>query len=626
MTETTPARRTRLALELALWAVPALAFSAVYALQYGSPWVAVLQHLGLIALAFGVSLSVRWLVRQSLGNRVAAAVGAVLSGSAVGLLAGYYLLVLVGYSSWGYHLSWALIATYARQLGPLAQALGGGFYGVAAVAALGFALLVMAFHRLFRGGDWLAAAGARIPPRLAASCALAVLASQALCIWHFNAFPDADSREPFSLTFNPASFDRKFQSHFRSASKELEAADAAARAAYRPARERAGTNVFLIVVDALRAQNLPMNGYARNTSPNMLARYQRQTLKNIPNVFSACAESACGLMAIASSRYIHQFIAKPFTLQDVLRQHGYGIHMILGGDHTNFYGLREAYGQVDTYYDSAMSPAFYVNDDRSVLQALSAFPPFSGRPTFIQFHLMSTHALSARDQGVAPFQPAKSYYTQLAGPLQPSAADLQPYTNFYDNGIHRTDQTIESLLDTLRRKHYLDDALVVITADHGEFVGERGQVGHAKGVYNEVLHIPLMLLRFGPAWPAQAVFPDFASQVDIAPTVLDLLALPVPAHWAGMPLTRARSSPTPRDAYFQQNTEFGLVAHQPQGPVWKYWVNAANGTEHAYDLASDPLETHNRAAELPDPLKAGWRQRLLPMEVNVRESLSARKP
>lgn len=626
MPEATPPLRTRLAVELALWALPALAFSAVYARQHGAPLSAVLQHLGLIALALAVSLSVRWLALRAFGTRAAAAVGAVVTGLAVGLLWAYYLLVLVGYSSWGYHVSWALIATYARQLAPLAEALGAGFYGGAAVVALVFALLVLACHRLFRGGGWLATATARLSPRLASACALAVLASQGLYIWHFNAFPDPDSREPFSLTFNPASFDRKFQSHFRSASKELDATDTAARAAYRPATERAGTNVFLIVVDALRAQNLPMNGYARNTSPHLLARYQQQALKNIPAVFSACAESACGLMAIASSRYIHQFIAKPFTLQDVLRQHGYGIHMVLGGDHTNFYGLREAYGQVDSYFDSAMSPAFYVNDDRSVVQALSGFPPFSGQPTFIQFHLMSTHALSGRDQRAAPFQPSTNYYTHLAGPRPPSAADLQRYANFYDNGIHQTDQTIEALLDTLRRKHYLDDALVVITADHGEFVGERGLVGHAKGVYNEVLHIPLMLLRFGKPWPERALFPDFASQVDIAPTVLDLLNLPVPSHWSGVALGQARTANTARQAFFQQNAAFGLVEQPAVGQRWKFWVDTVTNEERAYELLSDRQEQHNRAAELPPSVKSAWRSRLIPLEISARESLAGRKP
>lgn len=624
MAEATPPFRARLTVELALWAFPALAFSAVYLLRYSAPAGAVLHHLGLISLAFGVSVSLRVLVLQWFGARWAALLGALASGMAVGTLVGYYLLVVVGYSSWGYHVSWALVATYTRQLGALADALGAGFYLAGAVVACGFALLVLAFYRLFRGGGWLVPASAHVSAPLVTAFALSVLGSQGVYIWQFNTFPDADSREPFSLTFNPASFDRKFQSHFRSASKELEAADAAARAAYRPALAPAKTNVFLIVVDALRAQNLPMNGYARNTTPGLLSRTQQHSLKNVPTVFSACAESACGLMAIASSRYIHQFIAKPFTLQDVLRQHGYGIHMVLGGDHTNFYGLREAYGQVDSYFDSAMSPAFYVNDDRSVVQALSGFPAFSGQPTFIQFHLMSTHALSARDQRSAPFQPAKNYYTQFAGPLKPSAADLEQYANFYDNGIHQTDQTIESLLDTLRRKNYLDDALVVITADHGEFIGERGLVGHAKGVYNEVLHIPLMLLRFGKPWPERATLPGFASQVDIAPTVLDLLNLPVPSHWSGVPLTKSGPADTARRAYFQQNAAFGLVEHRPEGALWKYWVDATSGSEFAFELTQDPREMANRASELPASVRAAWRSRLIPLEISARESLAAR--
>jgi hypothetical protein len=61
--------------------------------------------------------------------------------------------------------------------------------------------------------------------------------------------------------------------------------------------------------------------------------------------------------------------------------------MILGGDHTNFYGLRKIYGAVDSYYDGASTNRYYVNDDDLVLDRLASFPPWDGSPTMIQFQL-----------------------------------------------------------------------------------------------------------------------------------------------------------------------------------------------------------------------------------------------
>ncbi|HYE38866.1 MAG TPA: hypothetical protein VEB23_02975, partial [Ramlibacter sp.] len=91
----------------------------------------------------------------------------------------------------------------------------------------------------------------------------------------------------------------------------------------------------------------------------------------------------------------------------------------------------------------------------------------------------------------------------------------------------------------------------------------------------------------------------------------------------GVPL---QSAPTPgaREVYFQQNAEFGLVERKQDGRTWKYWVDAEFGREFAFDLDSDPLETTNRAAEIDAVERKRWRANLLPLEVNVRESLSLR--
>ena len=127
----------------------------------------------------------------------------------------------------------------------------------------------------------------------------------------------------------------------------------AARAGYRPNPAAARRNVILIVVDALRPDHMGVNGYARDTTPNLSRLAKAGVVRNIGVAHASCSESSCGLLSLASSKYVHQFSSRPFTLQQVLVQHGYRIHLILGGDHTNFYGLKESYGKVDSYFDGS---------------------------------------------------------------------------------------------------------------------------------------------------------------------------------------------------------------------------------------------------------------------------------
>ena len=83
--------------------------------------------------------------------------------------------------------------------------------------------------------------------------------------------------------------------------------------------------------------------------------------------------------------------------------------MILGGDHTNFYGLRDLYGDVDSYIDGSDPSAKYSNSDRWVLAKSAELPERSGKPTMIQFHLMSVHPLAQREPEFTKFLSATSY-------------------------------------------------------------------------------------------------------------------------------------------------------------------------------------------------------------------------
>src|SRR6185295_13429751 len=108
----------------------------------------------------------------------------------------------------------------------------------------------------------------------------------------------------------------------------------------------------------------------------------------------------------------------------------------------------------------------------------------------------------------------------------------------YDAEIASTDAQVGRLLDALDLDDRLHETLVVVVGDHGEMLGEHGEQTHGFFIYEPATHIPLIVS--GPGVPARSV-PDQVRMVDVMPTALDLLGVPVPKAVQGaslLPLAR----------------------------------------------------------------------------------------
>lgn len=605
--------------EAAAWLAPAAVFLWIYTTRLGATGAAVLPHLQVVVALAALAALIRCAIRAAWGRKAAAAGGALVTATILSALWLYYVAAAVGFGAWGYLVSWGLISTYLHQAAYMPDVFGPSVYGIVGLGLGLFAGLVACIHALYRRRDWLAWAIGWPHPLFAATAAVIAGVLLVVFLARYAHAPPTRQGEPLALSFWPDPFTRKFQTNARPQGGQLVAKELAARAAYANPQPRPGTNVVLIVSDALRSRNMEVYGYARPTTPFLSRMVATGSAIRVGRAQSVCSESACGLLAIASSRYIHQFVDRPLTLAEVLRLHGYEAHMVLGGDHTNFYGLREMYGEVDSYFDGSMlRRGSYANDDANVVEALRRLKTRSAQGNFIQLHLMSSHLLSRRTPPDR-FGKEQNYFPPVGGKV-PSEEEMQRFANFYDGGVRQTDETIRVLLEVLRSKGLMEDTIVVVTADHGEFIGERGLYAHNKRVFGEVLDIPLVLMTSGKAAPLRIDGRRLASQVDIAPTVLSHLGLPIPATWSGVPLQSGEAQE--QQVYFQQNAEFGLVERRKDGRTWKYWVHAESGREFAFDLESDPLETSNRAGEITASDRKRWRTTLLPLEVNVRESLS----
>jgi arylsulfatase A-like enzyme len=158
------------------------------------------------------------------------------------------------------------------------------------------------------------------------------------------------------------------------------------------------------------------------------------------------------------------------------------------------------------------------------------------------------------------------------------------------------DAQLGDFMATLRRLGLAERTLVVVTADHGEEFGEHGGWGHGDTVYDEVLHVPLVL--WGPGRiPAGRRVTTPVSLVDVVPTILDLASVPVPRDLDGeSQVDRVRGAPEdPERAVFAElrdrtdPTANRIAVRTATGK----WITkpGAPGVLVGYDLEVDPGET-----------------------------------
>jgi glucan phosphoethanolaminetransferase (alkaline phosphatase superfamily) len=377
----------------------------------------------------------------------------------------------------------------------------------------------------------------------------------------------------------------------------VEQRDAVLQASYPRRASVLRKNVVLIIVDSLRADHMQVYGYRRPTSPFLSAMVQHGRMKKVEEAFSTCSESFCGITSTLTGREFRDISARTFDLQDVLRDEGYRTWFLLSGNHSGWNGLPQFYhASAGTFFDGTQTQRYTMDDDRLVLEGLERVPAASAsQPAFFYIHLMSTHYLGVQF-------PESHLFTPPDG----SASDgLEPYETLvrrvdtpdrYDDKVRQADGMIRAVFEALAAKHYLDDAIVVVTADHGEGLGER-HFAHGWNLYNEDIRIPMLVYDA----PEPSLLPDltFATQVDIAPTIVDRLGLPIPASWEGQSLLEpARTRFTYHQTYFLPNRF--AVLYRDGASLFKFIATPQYGQEELYDLRRDAGETHNLVDRQPD--------------------------
>jgi arylsulfatase A-like enzyme len=389
--------------------------------------------------------------------------------------------------------------------------------------------------------------------------------------------------------------------------------------------------VLLVVFDALRADHLSQYGYALPTSPGLERLAARATLfRNVYAPASYTTASTASLLTGLSpqrhgaSKQGARLADDVATLAELLAARGYNAHGVsfnpVVADATGF-----TQGFHQFVEREKGSPFNLYPDIGDGLRVIRRWIAEAREPLFVYFQPMNTHGPylvppAARETllGRAP-DPSFRYYDPLmAAILGGDVARRREVTPRYvRSGIERYDTAIRyatdalgALLDELEAAGRLDDALVVVTADHGDEFFEHGGFSHGYTLHEEVVRVPLLVKL-----PGQRAARDVAARVsllDVMPTIAEAVGAELARPVEGRSLVahaEGTGAPEPREPLLL-SAEFAprLVARGVLSGTHKLVATSerydgAGGAVALYDLASDPGETRDLAAEQPERVR-----------------------
>jgi arylsulfatase A-like enzyme len=335
----------------------------------------------------------------------------------------------------------------------------------------------------------------------------------------------------------------------------------------KPAQRNSQPNVLILVMDATRADHLSCYGYRRRTTPN-LERVAAQgvlydqcvspavwTLPSMASLFTGLHVSQHG------TTFDHQYLEPRFvTLAQVLQRIGYRTALFsAGGWVSETFGMNRGFDTFRNYTEgSPRLPRFFRTTvpvkrirrrvrgylglggkhDKSTLSITRDLRQWLERdrqpaqPFFAVAHFANPHwpylyhpQFSWVDDGRnLPARCAPEQMQFIAGQLTLTEEELALMVDYYDGEIAFLDHHIGDTLDGLQVRGHLDDTLVVITADHGEHLGDHGLMGHTLSVYEGLVHVPL-ILHHPDHFAGGRRVSEPVQTVDLFTTILDMLGL-----------------------------------------------------------------------------------------------------
>lgn len=410
-------------------------------------------------------------------------------------------------------------------------------------------------------------------------------------------------------------------------------------------------NIILIVMDTVRADHLSVYGYDQDTTP-----YLRNFADNATLYTQAIAPSNMTLSTHASiftglySRkhgahfaFPHYPTGRPlqdkyYTMAEMLSEKGYFTSGVIGNVIylTLYHGLNQGFqyldarnripllGQTQPYYLKQVIRNIFLNvfplstfelkwrraehlnnGAFDILQKVKE----GNKPFFLFLNYMDAHW---------PYLPPSPFDSRYPGKVRRlttenfrkikdevmnferdiSEMESRHLISQYDGGIAYIDFHIWKLIERLKELGLYENTLLIITSDHGEVFGERNIVEHSFTVYQDEVHVPLIIKY--PNNNQGHIVDDVVSLVDLMPTIFELLGDEIPEELQGNSLLKIETG-NPGTVLSESFIGDFTVKHygrrfQPEWAIFSgssKFIRSAAGKREFYDLSKDPNETRN---------------------------------
>lgn len=380
--------------------------------------------------------------------------------------------------------------------------------------------------------------------------------------------------------------------------------------------------VLLIAIDTLRADHLHCYGYRHDTSPNIdkLARegvlFLNAYANGIPTT-PAFTTIFTGLHSISHRVVSHggDEVLSPAIplLPEILRANGFRTCAI-----DNLYTIKPYFAKGYEYYINPRSKSpHFIRAEEINSEAIRWLKEHRDEDFFLFLHYWDPHS---------PYLPPEEYrmmFYEGSNPFDPENRSMEPakrqipYPFFkkwhydllgnptdanyiiaqYDGEIRYVDSAVGEILDVLEELGIGEETLLILTSDHGENMTEHNFFFDHQGLYEPVIHIPL-IMRFGEKLPSRKI-DAMVQHIDIAPTILDILGIRTDLAFDGkslLPLIRGEIGEVHEEAISTECTwRAGIAMRKGE---WKLIRTIDQGLYSTppielYNIEKDPSESEN---------------------------------
>jgi arylsulfatase A-like enzyme/Flp pilus assembly protein TadD len=374
-----------------------------------------------------------------------------------------------------------------------------------------------------------------------------------------------------------------------------------------PAAKAPPPNVILITVDTLRADRLGCYGNTQIETPNMDAMARdgvlfARAIAQVPLTAPSHAAILTGTYPIWNGmRDWSDPGLRPDvpTLAEIFKRQGYTTAAFVSAFVLDsMWGLARGFDHYDDWFEAqdytqVKRQSVERSADKTVDRTLAWLRSRPPGPFFLWVHLYDPHA---------PYRPPEPFKARYQG---------RPY----DGEVAYTDQQLGRLMQFLRAQGLYSSALIVLTSDHGEALGEHQEQEHGYFIYQPGVHVPLVMKFPAGFAPAQPRISKVVNTIDLAPTVAQFCAFPSDEQrsFQGrslLTLVTKGSDATPRYGYSESLYPRSLVGASPLFGLQTeryHYIRAPH--EELYDLDQDPQEKRNVLRENPN-VAAALREQL----------------